>query len=131
MTVAQSLKDVVRYTVVHPQHDKLAEATKNVASTLKANGWEITGYKNFYAKDDAPYKGIHIIGKTPSGEYSEVQIHSVDSLAVKNQNHVDYEVYRDSTRSPSDRKKAQTACKQRSSKLSAPKDLDFLTLNNL
>lgn len=131
MAVAQSLKDVVRYTVVHQEHDKLAETTKNVAASLKANGWEITGYKNFYATEDSPYKGIHLIGKTPSGIHSEVQVHSVDSLAVKNQNHVDYEIYRDSTKSPAQRKKAAAACKQRSRKLATPKDLDFLTLNNL
>lgn len=130
MTIAASMKDVVRYTVVHQDHEKLTETTRKVAKSLKANGWKLTTFKQFYT-DGAPYKGIHIIGETPSGTAAEVQIHSADSLAIKNQNHLDYEVYRDPNQAPKVRRQAREACIARSRQLRTPKDLDSLTLQDL
>lgn len=124
--IAGGLKDVVRYTVVQQEHSQLAGTTEKTVRSLQDQGWEIREIKNTYS-DGASYKGIHVIGTAPNGVTAEVQVHSADSLEVKNQNHGPYEIYRDKTRPKAERFAAEAECRRNSATLSTPKDLDKLT----
>ncbi|WP_443359274.1 hypothetical protein [Arthrobacter rhombi] len=124
--IAGSMKDVIRYTVVNPNHSRLGSVTVETVKGLREQGWDIHRIKNFYA-DGSAYKGIHVIGAAPSGVVCEVQIHSTHSLEVKNQNHVPYEVYRDKTAPKKARREARQECIKKSTDISNPEDLDLLT----
>lgn len=41
------------------------------------------------------YKGLHLLAQHPSGRAAELQLHSAESLTVKNANHGDYKIERD------------------------------------
>lgn len=124
--IAGGLKDVVRYTVVEQNHFRLATTTEKTVRSLQDQGWEIREIKNTYS-EGASYKGIHVIGTAPSGVTAEVQVHSADSLEVKNRNHGPYEIYRDSSRPKSERRAAQAECERNSASISTPEGLDKLT----
>lgn len=121
--IAEGLKDVVRYTVVRNDHSQTTETIVSTVTSLQRQGWVILQIKDFY-RDGAPYKGVHVIGRAPSGRVSEIQVHSAQSLAIKNQAHTSYEVYRDSSRSLRDRQAAKTECSRAFSNVSAPPGLN-------
>lgn len=129
--IAGEMKDVIRYTVIHRDHSQLANVTVGTVRSLQQQGWDIRKIKSTYA-DGAPYKGIHvqISGTAPDGMIAEVQVHSTDSLEVKNQNHEAYEIYRDITKSKRERREARAECVRRSSTLPTIKGLDMLTATN-
>lgn len=126
--IAGEMKDVLRYTVVHPDHSQLAGVTSKTVGSLQAQGWTILKIKNTYA-DGAAYKGIHvsIIGTSPDGITSEVQIHSAASLAVKSKIHGSYEIYRDPSKSKKERRAAMQECIRESGTLQTPEGLNKLT----
>lgn len=124
--IAGGMKDVVRYTVVHQEHSRLAEVTEKTVLNLREQGWSIHKIKSTYVKG-AAYKGIHIIGKTSGGVTTEVQVHSAASLEVKKQNDELYEIYRDPNKSKRERRAAMHDCARRSVGIPTPEGLDKLT----
>lgn len=124
--IAGELKDVVRYTVVNQDHSRLATVAAATVQGLQQQGWTIRRIKNTYS-DGSAYKGIHIIGTAPNGVTCEVQVHSSESLAVKNQNHVPYEIYRDASAPKRSRREARQECVRRSARIATPEGLDLLT----
>lgn len=124
--VASRMKDTLRYTITHQDHDALAGTLGTTVRMLQAQGWEVTRIKNTY-RHGAEYKGIHINARTPEGATTEVQVHSADSLRVKAANHVPYEVYRDPGQSAQKRMEAREQCVSNSARLKTPRDLDSLT----
>lgn len=126
--IAGGMKDVIRYTVVNPDHSKLSDVTVKTVQSLQGQGWVIRKIKSTYA-EGASYKGIHIniIGTAPDGITSEVQVHSTASLKVKNETHAAYEVYRDITKSKSERRAAMQECVRIAANLPIPTGLDRLT----
>jgi len=77
---AQSMSDVVRYTMTYPD----AEYAGNVESTIA--DMEARGYKarvkNYWEMDD-PYQGINVALTHPSGIKVELQFHTPRSVKVK------------------------------------------------
>lgn len=77
---AQSMSDVVRYTMTYPD----AEYAGNVESTIA--DMEARGYKarvkNYWEMDD-PYQGINVALTHPSGVKVELQFHTPKSVKVK------------------------------------------------
>lgn len=126
--IAGEMKDVIRYTVVNPEHSKLSTVTKKTIESLQGQGWTILKIKNTYT-EGASYKGVHIniIGTTPDGITAEVQVHSEASLAVKNRIHGAYEIYRDPSKSVKERRAAMQECIRESASLTTPEDQDLLT----
>jgi SPP1 gp7 family putative phage head morphogenesis protein len=86
----KNMHDLVRYTQQSP-HNEIAGNVKKTVDKLKTSGYTIAEVDNKYLNPNAPYKGVHITAKSPSGQYFELQFHSKESLAVKNKIHPLYE----------------------------------------
>lgn len=100
----RSFGDITRFTV-QSDHKNMAKTVNSVVNQMKASGYDVVDIENkfFPPKPDKKtgevephtYKAIHITGKSPSGQEFEVQVHSKDTIAVKNKNHKLYEEWRD------------------------------------
>ncbi|MGP9587792.1 hypothetical protein ACT3TB_19285, partial [Micrococcaceae sp. AOP34-BR2-30] len=123
MQAASKVRDVVRYTIVKQEHDDLAGTVAEAVSQLQAHGWKVSRIKNFY-REGAPYKGLHIICESPTGDSTELQIHSTQSLAAKEAAHLHYETYRDRAKSIEERSKAKAVCEDIYAGVSTPPGLD-------
>lgn len=93
--VSAKLTDFVRYTVVAKEPERLVSCTTETMDELRARGWVEVEAEQSYV-DDNPYKGLHVIAcHTPSGQDVEIQFHTEQEIAIKNAQHVQYEVERD------------------------------------
>lgn len=98
--VANNFGDMVRYTAI-TEDKNLIEGTKKLCASLEKQGYRVAEIDNKFLKkdgsinDDAVYRAIHITVETPSGRNVEVQVHSKETLAVKDINHEIYEKQRD------------------------------------
>lgn len=92
--IARSLGDSVRFTMMS-KHDDLVSNVKTLMSQLEDKGYEIVELDNKYFPPKPPklhtYKGVHLGVKSPDGIVFEVQVHSKESMDVKNINHKIYE----------------------------------------
>jgi len=89
---AENISDAVRYTISYDSKNYV----KSVAETLddmRTRGYELR-VKNYW--DRADYKGINIAVKDKTGKTFELQLHTKESLAIKEDLHVLYEQYRKS-----------------------------------
>jgi len=99
----KSFGDITRFTV-QSDHKNMAKTVNTVVDQMKAKGYDVVDIENkfFPPKPDKKtgevephtYKAIHITGKSPGGQEFEVQVHSKDTMAVKNKNHKFYEEWR-------------------------------------
>lgn len=99
---AQSLNDVVRYTVVGASHKRLADTAGVVRAELENQGYVIRATKNFYRDKNPTYRGLHYIVESPHGTPFEVQVHSRRSSRAKQESHPHYEVARNPQRHSAD-----------------------------
>lgn len=120
---AASMNDVVRYTIVRQDHNGLTEATASTVAQLQSQGWTVKKIKSSYA-EGATYKGLHIICESPSGQAAEVQVHSAQSLTAKEAAHKHYEIYRDRSRPPREKRRAKEECQRIFAEVSTPPGLD-------
>jgi hypothetical protein len=89
---AANVSDAVRYTISYDSKNYV----KSVASTIddmRTRGYELR-VKNYW--DRADYKGINIAVKDKTGKTFELQLHTKESLAIKDDLHALYEQYRES-----------------------------------
>ena len=61
---------------------------------MKSRGYKVTKIDNKYLDKNSDYKGIHLDCVSPDGQKFELQIHSKESMAVKNKLHPLYEKWR-------------------------------------
>lgn len=125
-TDAQTVRemgDLVRYTQLC-EHDKIAETAKSTLSALKEKGYEITEVDNKWMDKGSTYKGLHIAAKDRNGQTFELQIHSPESMMVKEQNHVQYEVSRKPETSPYVKETLNREMAARSAGMKMPKGMD-------
>ena len=123
---AASIADGVRFTLQFDPNDYTGGVQRSL-DTLKAQGYEIMGVKNFWKKGD-PYQGINV-KLEKNGVLTELQFHTPQSLDTKEKVlHKDYEIYRDKTKySESERKDAYLRMVDAASRLIPdPKELDSL-----
>ena len=123
----RSMNDLLRYTL-QVDHDKIASSTDKIRVYLTQTGHTIREVDNKYISNTV-YKGIHIIAITPEGQMYELQIHSKESLDVKNQIHPLYEEFRSVKTSPARRIMLERQMKTISQALREPKDIH--TIQNL
>lgn len=90
---ADRLTDVVRYTAVCQDPDKLTSTAQTTLATLQEQGWEVVEAEHSYVAG-SPYKGLHTLARKGSIT-AELQFHTEASQAVKDKYHVEYEVSRD------------------------------------
>ena len=96
--ILNGIDDAVRYTFMC-EHDDLAEKCLAFEDELTKAGYTITQRDNKYLPkydengNEVPrdYKGIHLQVKTPTGDLIELQLHSKESMDVKDKNHPIYE----------------------------------------
>jgi hypothetical protein len=119
------LEDVLRYTVVADEPDRLVELARHLVSELQDRGWQLKSVRNSYV-DGSRYKGLHLDTVDAGGRRVEVQLHTPASVAVKEATTRLYEVERD-TRSPGvERDLARAECVRLSTALETPRGLDEL-----
>ena len=93
--------DIVRYTVLS-DHNGTVKTINDTVDKLKSKGYELVELDNKWLptvdKDGnvkpSEYKAVHLTFKSPTGENFEVQIHSDETMKVKNLNHALYEEQR-------------------------------------
>lgn len=90
---ADSIADILRYTVTTAQTADLVPAMLTIVNRLVSKGWAVVDAEHSFV-DGNPYKGIHLT-LSLDGQRCEVQFHTQSALAVKRQAHGDYKVYRD------------------------------------
>lgn len=91
---ADSLDDILRYTVTTRRLADLVPTMSSAIDTLTAQGWSVHSAEHSFVRGN-PYKGIHLVLVGPGGHRCEVQFHTESALAIKNEGHADYEIYRD------------------------------------
>lgn len=121
----EQLDDVVRFTF-KCDHDDMTEKCQAFEEELKKSGYEITQRDNKYLDDDPDYKAIHLQLKSKNGDLIELQIHSEESLAVKNVNHDIYDKSRELPEGSKERLAMEADMKKRTRGLRNPKDIEKL-----
>ncbi len=79
--VAESIKDVLRYTIVFPEGE-YAAGVRAAADALVTQGNKQVKFRNAWAEGSG-YQGINANYKTPQGFIFEIQFHTSASLAAK------------------------------------------------
>jgi hypothetical protein len=124
--VSDKLTDLLRYTAVTPRHDDLPGTATTTIAALRARGYTVVSAEHSYVAGNA-YKGIHVLVQHGDERPVEIQFHSELSQAVKDQNHVDYEIERDRKTPYSERKAAHERMTARSNEIPAPAGLGDLS----
>ncbi len=119
------MNDLVRYTQMGA-HDSLVANAVSTKGMLEAKGFEVTEVDNKWLKQDAVYKGIHMTVRSPEGQSFELQFHSSESMAVKNENHKMYEEARKVGTSEARRKELQAKMKSNTASMPDPAGVDRL-----
>lgn len=119
----ESMGDIVRYTQLC-EHNKIADNTLKTIEILTEKGYDVIEIDNKYLDTISDYKGVHINAISPEGQKFELQIHSEESMDVKNKIHPLYEEARNVNTSKERSKELSRIMKNISSKLPKPKDID-------
>lgn len=98
--------DIVRFTVL-ADHNDTVKSVENTIKTLEKKGYTLSELDNKWLptkeKDGtikpSEYKAVHLTFTSPTGESFEVQVHSPETMNVKNKNHALYEEQRKPTTS--------------------------------
>lgn len=117
--------DLVRYTQMG-KHTDLAKNTKIVMDTLQKSGYKIAKLDNKYLDKNSDYKGIHLDVVSPSGQKFELQIHSKESMAVKNKLHPIYEKSRSMPKGSPERLRLEKQMREISAGLAMPDGINDL-----
>lgn len=114
--------DALRYTIALERHEDLPAGLGRMIGSLRAQGWEPIEVKDSYLSGNS-YKGLHLIARTPEHRVVEVQLHSEESVRIKESIHEDYEIARDRSRSRADTRAAARRCIEASRQASSPAGL--------
>lgn len=91
---AGRLTDLVRYTAVTESADRLTSTARRTVQSLKRAGWTMVEAEHSYVAGN-PYKGVHVLMASPSGQTAELQFHTEQTQALKDDYHADFEIARD------------------------------------
>ena len=87
------IKDVVRYTY-SADGDRLVGDAEEALASFKASGYRVSRINNYWLQTRNPYRGINTNLTDPTGQVFELQLHTPESLAVKEEMHKLYEEFR-------------------------------------
>lgn len=124
-SVSDKVADLLRYTAVTPRHDDVPATASSTVAALQARGYTVVSAEQSYAAGNV-YKGIHVLVQYGDERPVEIQFHSELSQAVKDENHVDYELERDRSITYADRAAAHERMTARSNEIPAPAGLGAL-----
>ena len=122
--------DITRFTV-KSDHDSIVNTANTVVKELGEKGYKVVELENKYIGENQTYKGVHISAYSKSGQKFEVQIHSDESMAVKNKGHKEYEIARNVETDEKTREAANAKMREYWSKLKDPKGIQKLKGFNL
>lgn len=126
---AEKVQDLIRYTAVCEKHTELVGKATAVTNELTGRGWTVLSAESTYIEGH-PYKGIHL-NLEKNGCVTEVQIHSEQSIEIKESTHADYEISRDLKQPLADRLAAEQRSVAAWSDVKAPKGLNSLSLGDV
>lgn len=106
-------------------HDKIADSCQKTMDKLREKGYNISGLENTWISDRA-YKGINIDVISPEGQKFELQIHSKESMEVKNACHILYEKQRQYPKTSVEYKHLEEQMKEISNKIPIPSGIDAI-----
>lgn len=89
--IAESMPDAVRYTFRFDKYD-YARGYGQVRQRLEERGYALVLSRNTW--DSSQYKGINTRWRSPEGQIVEVQFHTLESFAAKQETHAAYEKIR-------------------------------------
>ncbi len=91
-TIFLSLTDSIRYTQICKKEDMVNFANMTI-KTLEERGYKLTKIKNYFARPfpNTGYKGLHFNFLSPQGKIFELQLHTPESLMIKDEGHRRYE----------------------------------------
>jgi len=121
--------DVIRYTEI-VQHDDIINKTKDTINELENKGYTLEKIKNYYMNPfpSTGYKGIHLNFISPYGQTFELQVHSNESFAAKQEGHELYEKIRSVSTNVENKEQLRKEIKQIHS--SIPNPPEYRTLKN-
>lgn len=88
-----AIKDSLRYTYIHDDNNYTG-GVQRTFDTLQQRGWEVVEVDNYWSPGDA-YSGINSILRTSEGRMVELQFHTPISFSIKEDIHLEYELYRE------------------------------------
>ena len=97
-----------------------------ISNILQKSGYKIAKLDNKYLDKNSDYKGIHLDVVSPSGQKFELQIHSKESMAVKNKLHPIYEKSRSMPKGSPERLKLEKQMREISAGLAMPDGINDL-----
>ena len=118
----KKMGDLVRYTQLC-DHNKIASTAKQTMKSLRDKGYEIQEVDNKWIGNGS-YKGFHLSVKSPEGQVFELQIHSKESMTVKEQNHAMYEPARKANASAYVRDTLDDQMRKLTNTMSIPEGID-------
>lgn len=121
--VAGAIHDNLRYTALCNE-DTFGEQYKGIMKGLEDKGYEVMRVKNTLKDKNAVYRGVNTLVKNKRGYIFELQFHTAQSLEVKEKNHIDYNVARDTKTSFFKRSRLEKAMSERSKSIKSPKGVD-------
>lgn len=123
--IIDSFGDLVRYTEIC-NHSDIAKTARKTIDSLREDGIEVVHLENKYLNKDAAYKGIHIDCVSQDGQKFELQIHSDESMEVKNALHPIYEEFRNVNTSTERKAELNRQMREIASSLPDPDGIDDL-----
>ncbi|WP_405061280.1 hypothetical protein OG474_06450 [Kribbella sp. NBC_01505] len=121
----RSPEDVLRYTAAVARPDQLTAAAVRTIDRLKAQQAEVAGARHSYV-DGSRYKGLHAFLQSYDQRY-ELQMHSAESIDIKEQTTSLYEIERDTSQPPEVRAAARRECIELSSAMTQPTGIGDLS----
>ena len=121
------MKDIIRYTEIC-SHDNIIATTGNTISQLENKGYVLSGIKNYYSHPfpKTGYMGIHMNFISPYGNEFELQVHSPESFAAKQEGHALYEKLRSVATMAQDKERLSVEITRIHQSVKRPKDYETL-----
>ena len=120
----QRPEDVLRYTAAVKHPDELTKAAVRTIERLQNQQWQMASALHSYV-DGSRYKGLHAFLRS-QGELIELQVHSKESIDVKERTTPLYEIERDADQAPEVRDEARRECIALSDRMTQPAGIDEL-----
>ncbi|MEV6272359.1 hypothetical protein AB0L64_34660 [Kribbella sp. NPDC051936] len=117
-------EDVLRYTALVKHPDELTQAAIRTIDRLNDNNWQTQAAHHSYV-DGSRYKGLHAFLRA-QGESVELQVHSNESIEVKERTTGLYEIERDRRQPGAARDAARRECIALSDQMTQPAGIEQL-----
>lgn len=120
----ENIHDAIRYTYQVPTQS-YAQAHAEITRKLTEQGYEMTFSRNSWSNPD--YKGINTRWQTQEGQMFEVQFHTPESFAAKQETHEAYEKMRNPLTSSQEKAEIRAYQREISSKITIPDNIGDIT----